>query len=209
MQMFPLIAIFSLASAFGVAGQSTQTPKAKAKILTSRGMPPSSVPVRHETIELTHIPESMIRFQKPAGWTVKRAPGTGNVIGPAPNLYAEFSGVTVPGHECREYGVGATIDLRPIRANGFHLVEAIREKVPVPAGYQSEMGGWARDNNGPPALAQDYNITTPLFAKSMGLDHRRFPRPCWGGLSVRLRINGPAGIDPLTGRPYPPRRPVN
>ena len=193
-----LIALLSATLVPGAAHQA-QTIKPLRTVPLVKPIPKKPVPVE-ETVELTRVPSSMLQFGSLAGWIVKRAPAApkGSIPPSVTGVYAELTRVSNPGWTCGRHHYVAAIDLRPVRANGFRLVDYWYEPVPAPAGYKAD------DSTRPPAgmdsleRLERLEVRSSVLAKTITSD-LRFPRPCWSAFHVHLKVRGPAGIDPLTG----------
>lgn len=181
----------------GIAPSAAQTTSKPGPRLTEKL--PAGVGLRIAVREWSVIPEQLIRIEMPPGWKVKRKPD--GRIG-SQGIYAEFNGFAHPGKPCAAPSV--TIDLRPIRAHRFQLVEVVKRHVKAPKDFWLTSGP-RRD--GPTDMSALEELR--LFATPYGTTgDRRFPSKCWAALDFSLRIRGPEGVDPLTGNAYPPSNPV-
>ena len=151
-------------------------------------------------IVLRDLPEDMLRVAQDPDW-------------PNPRRNAGSLGVSrtgVPMRTCRQ--PADSIDLRRVRANGFHVVSYQLTDAGNPSGYK--VAGYSNVrpflhpspnsdrlvNAHNPAEIDTISITPQVSVLDVPVKGKVQRLACISGWTLEIRVSGPRGINPFTGR---------
>lgn len=205
MPSFHVFAAAAIAAAVMAAPQSTYAQQTQLKPVYRPTPLPRPVtpptPRPQAEIVLRNLPDDMLTIMQDADWpNPQRNPGILGVTRRSP-----------PRHMCRQ--LSDSIDLRRIRANGFRVVSYTLNDGLGPNGYKVAGHSNIRPfkyaspnsdrllNANTPAEIDRISVTPKVWVLDIWVGSNRQRMGCAATWGLEIRVVGPKGINPYTGRP--------